>query len=388
MNNKLTLSDLISLLAEYSGKSKADMELFLREFLNIVSEGLQADKIVRIKGFGTFKIILVDKRESVDVNTGERFVIPEHYKYSYIPDKELKDVVNKPFSLFETTEIIDNASFSDAMETDKNIGLVEEDLEEEDAFEVIEIVNEQPEDTIYIEEVKQSLVEKQETIEEDSIFIQSAIIDTPIENNNIETEIPIDQPRQEKVGSDLLGKEKSKSFYKREVLFSILILLGFAIIAYAISFAYKQTPVLISTKAESGIIALEDSVIPISEQFPTTSNAIENEIDISSTDTLYKEEAQENTEKEVVNKQVPTVIDKVRIGSGNRLTLISLKYYGHKIFWVYIYEANKNIIKDPNNIPIGTVVNIPSPELYGINANDRVSLSKAAALQSKILSED
>lgn len=82
----------------------------------------------------------------------------------------------------------------------------------------------------------------------------------------------------------------------------------------------------------------------------------------------------------------PKVIARVKIEPGSRLTLISLDYYGSKIFWVYLYEHNKAIIKDPNNIPIGTVIEVPAPELYGINRRDRASVEKAAARQTEILS--
>ena len=105
MNNRLTIQDLAGLLAEYTGKDKNSSERFLREFIAVVSEGVYTDKLVKVKGLGTFKIIPVEKRESIHVNTGERFVIPEHYKFSFLPDKELRELVNKPFSFFETTEL-------------------------------------------------------------------------------------------------------------------------------------------------------------------------------------------------------------------------------------------------------------------------------------------
>ncbi|WP_367881321.1 LysM peptidoglycan-binding domain-containing protein, partial [uncultured Parabacteroides sp.] len=82
----------------------------------------------------------------------------------------------------------------------------------------------------------------------------------------------------------------------------------------------------------------------------------------------------------------PKVIARVKIEPGSRLTLISLKYYGSKLFWVYLYEYNKAIIKDPNNVPIGTVIEVPAPEMYGIDRRDRSSVEKAAARQTEILS--
>lgn len=101
MNNRLTIQDLAGLLAEYTGKDKNSTERFLREFIAVVSEGVYTDKLVKVKGLGTFKIIPVEKRESIHVNTGERFVIPEHYKFSFLPDKELRELVNKPFSFLK-----------------------------------------------------------------------------------------------------------------------------------------------------------------------------------------------------------------------------------------------------------------------------------------------
>ena len=72
MNNRLTIQDLAGLLAEYTGKDKNSSERFLREFIAVVSEGVYTDKLVKVKGIGTFKIIPVEKRESIHVNTGER----------------------------------------------------------------------------------------------------------------------------------------------------------------------------------------------------------------------------------------------------------------------------------------------------------------------------
>ena len=106
MNNRLTIQDLAGLLAEYTGKDKNSTERFLREFIAVVSDGVYADKLVKVKGLGTFKIIPVEKRESIHVNTGERFVIPEHYKFSFLPDKDLRELVNKPFSFFVQTLVV------------------------------------------------------------------------------------------------------------------------------------------------------------------------------------------------------------------------------------------------------------------------------------------
>ena len=137
MNNRLTIKELASMLAVRTGRDKEEMERFLREFVAVVSEHVFIDKVVKIKGLGAFKIITVEKRESIHVNTGERIEIPDHYKFSFVPDKELKDTVNKPFSFFETTEINEGVQFphlaelSEPMEDESSVEEEEETLRPE-----------------------------------------------------------------------------------------------------------------------------------------------------------------------------------------------------------------------------------------------------------------
>ena len=134
MNNRLNIQDLAGLLSERSGKERGEMEHFLRDLVAVISEGVYADKIVKVKGLGTFKIIPVEKRESIHVNTGERFLIPAHYKFSFLPDKDLREQVNKPFSIFETTEINEHVDFSDLVESVEEKG---KDIEDESIEEVM-----------------------------------------------------------------------------------------------------------------------------------------------------------------------------------------------------------------------------------------------------------
>lgn len=118
MEGKVLLQDLAQSLAAKNGIQRKDAETFVRAFFETISEGILQDKIVKIKGFGTFKMIDVQDRESVNVNSGERIIIPGHSKISFTPDSELKDQVNRPFALFQTVVINEGTSLDDMEKVD------------------------------------------------------------------------------------------------------------------------------------------------------------------------------------------------------------------------------------------------------------------------------
>lgn len=122
--SKISLNDLAQCLAEKSGISLQDAELFIRKMFDVANEGLQADKLVKMKWLGTFKVMAVKDRESVDVNTGERIIIEGRDKISFTPDNILKEIVNKPFAQFETVVVNDGVDFD---EIDRKFENAEED---------------------------------------------------------------------------------------------------------------------------------------------------------------------------------------------------------------------------------------------------------------------
>lgn len=105
MDNKINLSQLADLLAQAGGMSKAASEQFVKNFFDIISQTVLTEGLVKVKGLGTFKLVQMEDRESVNVNSGERFTIEGHQKISFIPDADLKERINKPFAAFETVEI-------------------------------------------------------------------------------------------------------------------------------------------------------------------------------------------------------------------------------------------------------------------------------------------
>ena len=122
--SKISLSDLAQRLAEKSGISLQNAELFIRKMFDVANEGLQSDKLVKMKWLGTFKVMAEKDRESVDVNTGERIIIEGRDKISFTPDNILKEIVNKPFAQFETVVVNDGVDFD---EIDRKFENAEED---------------------------------------------------------------------------------------------------------------------------------------------------------------------------------------------------------------------------------------------------------------------
>ena len=113
MATKINLQQLAKTLAQKKNISQKDAESFLKEFFDSIIQNVTTDKVVKIKGLGTFKLIEVLDRESVSVNTGERFVIPGHTKLSFVPETALKDLINKPFADFQTVVINEGTSIEE-----------------------------------------------------------------------------------------------------------------------------------------------------------------------------------------------------------------------------------------------------------------------------------
>lgn len=124
---KLSIQDLAKVLVDKNGLSLKLSEQFVASMFDVVRQGLERDNLVKIKGLGTFKIIGVEARESVNVNTGERVLIDSHAKVTFSPDNTMKEMVNKPFSQFETVVLNDGVDFEDMGEPTDDDSLSERD---------------------------------------------------------------------------------------------------------------------------------------------------------------------------------------------------------------------------------------------------------------------
>lgn len=147
------IKDLARFLVEKHGIKLADAELFISLMTEIINEGVHRERQVKIKGLGTFKLTSVSSRESIDVNTGERIVIEGRDKLSFAPDNAMKELVNQPFSQFETVVVNDGVELEDEYkEQAEEVAPAEEKKEivEEKAVEEIELPREEPVEPIVV----------------------------------------------------------------------------------------------------------------------------------------------------------------------------------------------------------------------------------------------
>lgn len=200
--SKFSLNTLGKLLADKSGLSQVEAELFIRKMFDVCNQGLDADKQVKIKWLGTFKVQATKDRESINVNTGERFTIEGRDKLTFTPDNILKEIVNKPFAQFETVVVNDGVDFD---EIDEKFG---EEQTDDAPAQVIDFLDEEKTATpnpevVVIGSEKEKEKEKEDE-DEDELAKQIAIEQAKLEK------LKQAQLEQERIQKEKLEKEKQE----------------------------------------------------------------------------------------------------------------------------------------------------------------------------------
>ena len=196
--SKFSLNTLGKLLADKSGLSQVEAELFIRKMFDVCNQGLDADKQVKIKWLGTFKVQATKDRESINVNTGERFTIEGRDKLTFTPDNILKEIVNKPFAQFETVVVNDGVDFG---EIDEKFG---EEQTEDAPAQVIDFLDEEKTATPNPEVVVIGSEKEKEKEDEDELAKQIAIEQAKLER------LKQAQLEQERIQKEKLEKEKQE----------------------------------------------------------------------------------------------------------------------------------------------------------------------------------
>ena len=277
MNERLTIQDLTDLLAAKHSMTKKDAEVFVKEFFLLIEQALENEKTVKIKGLGTFKLIDVDSRESVNVNTGERFQIKGHTKVSFSPDANLRDTINKPFAHFETVVLNENTVLEDTPveeveEEEVGEGILASTIEDynkkeesqentsnpivENESQIAEQDSSEEVDTVQEERITEQSIEEKVVVEE-SLMIEQQQPEQPVKEKeritaeqiieqellkaNLKPEIPIVSPQSEITKptkasvqttvspiskKEVVKKEKSPVPYLIAVIVIVLLLCG------------------------------------------------------------------------------------------------------------------------------------------------------------------
>lgn len=216
--SKFSLNTLGKLLADKSGLSQVEAELFIRKMFDVCNQGLDADKQVKIKWLGTFKVQATKDRESINVNTGERFTIEGRDKLTFTPDNILKEIVNKPFAQFETVVVNDGVDFD---EIDEKFG---EEQTEDAPEQVIDFLDEEKTATPNPEVVV--IESEKEKEKEDELAKQIAIEQAKLERlkqAQLEQErIQKEKQEQERLEQERLEQEKLELAQQQQALKAVV----------------------------------------------------------------------------------------------------------------------------------------------------------------------
>lgn len=385
MNEKISFPDLVGLLSSKMNITKKEAETFLKEFFTVSTEIITSGEELRINGLGLFKPIWVEARGSINIQTGEPVEIPGHYKLSFIPDKVLRKAVNAPFSSFSVEVLNDHVPIEDmtavpSQDIDENNDICNtENVELQDSKEI----REKEEEDEPIEPAHEYIQEDKSADEESS---ESTVSSQEIEKFQEEIIQPESETKVEEKEEDCYEDYLRKSSSRKSFWWGVLSAFGIIIICLAggIFFMGNDSPYVV--KIGEYTLSLGKQSI---DSRPMNNNP-ESVVLPENKDTLSEMEKDSVLKDSVISAsplaapEVKPVIETIR--SGVFLTTLARKYFGHKAFWVYIYEENKDVIKNPNQVPIGTRLTIPSASKYDIDANNRTSVEKAKALAAKIQS--
>lgn len=365
MNEKLNIQDLIDLLAEKHGMSKKNADSFVKEFFQLIEEALEKDKYVKIKGLGAFKLIDVESRESVNVNTGERFEIQGHTKVSFTPEPALKDIINKPFAHFETVVL--------------NEGTVLEDTPVDSGSEEDEDTEQKVEDVVP-EVVAGSAVETPEIAEK---------IDSPVEPEPVEEAVvPVETVASEEVNEERVEVIKTAGPAESSAMKYFIAIVALVVLLCAGTVAYlyypdwfdglsAESPVEETADNEAGnaagntvlmdsvgvkdsvVIAVKDTVSkkliaePVIKQQEAPVAVRQPVVAAATSASQPKKEKKVEYVPDSTNYTIAGTQATYTIKPGETLTRVALRFYGTKALYPYIVKHNPDVIKKPDNVPAG-----------------------------------
>lgn len=439
MNTKFLLQDLTDLLSEKGNIKKKEAEEFVKTFFKIIEDALFQGEVVKINGFGTFKLIKVEPRKSVNVSTGQEIEIKEHFKITFTPEQAIKELVNIPFSHLEPVQLDGGAENK----------LSDDDLSDSEEIEMTGVTEQYPDTEEYtntdpIEEptehfdpqISKSMTpnERETPNRSDSEKISNTDNNRYTDNKRYtDTKKGNDSSNENTPGSGMkkpipAPQRPSRPTYQKpkasmgNVFWIILLVIVSSLGIWAFwsnreAMNEKQRKMTALEQFDSTVYEEgdeKDFELSVDDSLSVEAEIAAKIDSISKVDKPVKQKEEEvvkmtpksavkmETAKQIAQPKIETPSKRkavsspsnsgvafpvvVTMGKGDRLTMLALKYYGDKIFWVYIYAANRKEIPNPNNVPLGTKIRIPSPDPSRTDPHNPECISKAKALQTKIMS--
>ena len=416
MNRKLLLQEVADAFAQRANISKKKAEAFCRAFFDLIEEELTHESFVKIKGFGTFKVITVNERESININTGERIRIDSHAKLSFVPDSQLKDLINKPFADFQTITLQDRTTEEELTKAEIKIEReinTSQSLQQESTFnqkecykkeidnnlhsvEPIGPTNHQKENLSFREASNRSVKEdtclpdlntrsndlssgetipppptqtETETPSNHLIAIDGSedkkLEIDPSKKYHINEEVMEDASQPDQIADeqdatssnqDLLSQSKSR-WLKRIALFSFFILQAiFCYYAgyYRWLFPYEKNTALPQSATGQEMAASLPQSSPQMQSKKTESSNYKQE-KIAEADTINYDKAYPQLPSGQF--QIIATLSPHELRKGENIYHLAKEVYGDKSYAIYIFTFNQ--LKNPDLVPIGTKLKLP-----------------------------
>ena len=394
MADKLSWSELRRALAQRANISEKDANTFLTAFNAQLLEALKTEKQVKINGLGTFKLQAVAPRKSVDVTTGSEITIEGYNKVSFVPEAGVKELIEKVEAgdAVEALEPIQKlgAQADEIVDILGDLGELPKEEKAEEPVEEAAPVEEPKEEEPIVAEPVIAEVPAEEPKEEEPV-VEEPKAEEPIVAEPVIAEVPAEEPKEEEPVAEEPKEEeqkeeveplivlekpaKKKNYFLRALLIFFIILLILCVVGYF--FLRKQVCEWFDIlKEKVDKIELFNKCSAPSEEVEAA--AAEDELVLEVPGEAAEQVAESEAPKAEVQKDQKAEAKPVatkkeepkkakyeelllteEITEGSRLAWISRKYYGHPDYWPYLYDANRDRIDNPSNVPVGTQIRVP-----------------------------
>jgi nucleoid DNA-binding protein len=426
---KKSIQELLADIAASSGCDKREVDSFVRSFVNVLDKGIVDDGVVKIKGFGTLKLQWNEPRKSVNVRTGEEYVIPGHNKLVFVPENTVKDLINEKYAQMRAMDVNEENGNDENEQLAKlhNQALeIKGLLDDFNKVDKKESVSVEPAAEPQPEAKEETVVKETASVAEVTASTSETIVGAsngegyvepaPIENYDTgERKVPLVKKKKMSKVIDwiliafLVISLCGVIFYieKETSCFSSFFDTEIANIKQYINerdsddaerkeqerlkekeriqkAALKAREEEMRANAEKTGISDSAGYVPVEIPQKPKANAEKKE----KTSAATAESADKKDNKTTAAPAKPAsgeIIATVTIGKGDRLTLLAEKYYGHKDYWVYIFEANKSVIKNPDAVSAGMKLKIPKLGSDKVDVNNPQTLTKAKELAKQYL---